>query len=71
MAAEHPEEAKSGRTRKHRERPQKGSPAQTGPGAATGMATDEGSGFAPKGERFGDQSTEGAKKGDEATRNSG
>ena len=45
----------AGRTKVREEQRVKGSPAQTGPGSGAGMGTDEGSGWAPKGERFGEE----------------
>jgi hypothetical protein len=60
-------EKSSGRTRVRDEDSRKGSPAQTGPGSGAGMGTEEGSGFAPKGDRFGGKSTEGENE-DEAKR---
>ena len=50
------------RTRKDLEEIQKGSPAQTGPGEGTGMGTDNGSGWAPIGDRFGEEGIEGDEK---------
>ena len=55
--SEHKEEPsdKSGRLKIHKEKEQKGSPAQTGPGTGRGMGTEVGSGWAPKGDRFGEE----------------
>jgi hypothetical protein len=50
------------------EEQKKGNPAQTGRHTQAGMGTEKGSGFAPEGQRFGNESTEGDSKGDEKRR---